>query len=250
MTIAAAACYNNTGIELLSGGHHMDALQMFKEAARLVQSSARRSNSHSLQARHSETNFNTSTPPTQCSVQTSGNVSMAQQDYRSSDDQEMSDSSPGAMEALPTACEPPAGAGRCFIFSIPLAIQGDEASSTADAAVILYNIALTYHLLSFHNGQKQQARQHALKLYEMSYDMALQDLTNPTMSRVVMITLNNMGQIELERGNFQEACQCLDDLKEYIMALGEPTSQHVKIERNELLLNATLLRRPQQAPAA
>jgi hypothetical protein len=103
---------------------------------------------------------------------------------------------------------------------------------TNNAALVLYNMALTYHLLNVPGHQRENVKRHALSLYEMSYNLALQDLGDETSSRIIMVMLNNMAQIELELGNLQEAHCCLDDLKEYIISLEKPSTLKIEIERN------------------
>jgi hypothetical protein len=124
-----------------------------------------------------------------------------------------------------------------------------RAYSRACASVV-YNMALTFHLFNVPSHQKERTIRHALSLYELSYNIALQDLEDETSSRIISVTLNNMAQIELELGNFQEAQGSFDDLKEYLMSLEEPSSLKIKIERNQLFLNATMLSNPKGAPAA
>lgn len=232
-----AAVYNAMGIELLSKGQHVNALGMFKEAARLIQAAGRNSGRNSFSSCTS-TKGPHPTPNTQ------------ECDYES-DDSSSTFNTSATRSCHPTTCTT-LDSKNSFIFCDPMEIGHTDKCQgyTYDAVIVLYNTALTYHLLNVPSHQRENARRHALSLYEMSYNLALHDLGDETSSRIVMVTLNNMAQIEFELGNFQEAHCCLDDLKEYIMSLEKPSSPKIKIERNRLFLNATLLRNLQGAPAA
>jgi tetratricopeptide (TPR) repeat protein len=234
-----AAVYNAIGIKFLLEGNHFHALDMFKEAARLIQTEGRISRRNAVSCCTSTYACN----PTPL---------IAKQEC----DHGMEDSSStfhtSSTRPYPMFARTTLDGESCFIFCDPIDIEYTEKLRTCarDSAIVLYNMALTYHLLNVPTHQKERTRRHALLLYELSYNIALQDLDDETSTRIISVTLNNMAQIELELGNFKEAQGCLDDLKEYLMSLKEPSSLKIKIERNQLFLNATLLGNPKGAPAA
>jgi hypothetical protein len=249
-----AAVYNAMGIESLLKGKKMHALDMFKEAVRLIQTegriSCRNSASSCTSTYASHPTPLTQEPTVKPPCMPPASTHTQECDY------EMEDSSSTVHTSSTRPCPLLActtlDGENCFIFCHQLEIGHTEKfqAYTSDAASVVYNVALTFHLLNVPSHQKERTRRHALSLYEMSHNLALQDLGDETSSRIIMVTLNNMAQIELELGNFQEAQSCLDDLKEYIMSLEEPSSLKIKIERNQFFLNATLLSNPQRAPAA
>lgn len=226
-----AAKYNHRGIELLSKGHSIDALEMFKEATRLLQIAGRR---------------NSESPP--CSTRS------ACEDESDRADQEMNDSSTDAESPChtPLISFPRIDVDGCFMACTPLEITSSENLVSSAAAVVIFNMALTYHLLPVTLSQRLAARRHSLSLYEMAYNLALSNIENASSSRLIMVTLLNMALLEKELEDSQEAERCLLDLAEYISALEAESSGHeISSQRNEFLLKATLLlHSPLGAPAA
>ena len=222
--ISQAADYNHTGIELLTQGRHRQALDMFKEAARLMQ---RLGNG-------------------ECGRPDTFSRTTSTYSEEANDDVRMSEESSNAELTHP--CHPSSPYPRldvdgCFMVCTPLEISSSENYDHASAAAcVVFNMALTYHLLPVVSSQKLASRRQALSLYEMAYDLALSNLENDLSSRITMVTLLNMALIEKEFGNSQEAERCLVDLSEYIISLEEESSsKEVSNQRHEFLLKATLL---------
>ena len=215
----------------------MHALDMFKEAVRLLQSAVRTNNENGGIQRSSSTLIR----PRPCSIAGAG--------------QEMPQASTSIRPITP--CHSPPSFPRidvdgCFMVCAPIEIASSSPIPTAAAAaVVLFNIALTYHLLRVTSCQRMEATRHALSVYEQAYDLALCSIDHDLSSRVIIVTLTNMALIEREIGNLEEAERCIGDMTEYIMALdAEPSSQQIKTERSEFLHNATLLLAPHGAAAA
>jgi tetratricopeptide (TPR) repeat protein len=230
--ISQAADYNHTGIQLLSQGNLMQALEMFKEATQLLKNAARENGIQRCQ----ENSSVTVTRPCQCSS-----------DQESTQDSNGPSHPPHSAPACPRV-----DIDGCFMVCSPLEIvSSDNLRVSSAAAIVVFNMALTYHLLPVISCQRLSARRYALSLYEMSYNLALADIESEVCSRLTMVTLLNMALIQKELGDSQEAEQCLVDLSEYITALeAESASEEVSSQRNEFLLKATLLLRSPHGAAA
>lgn len=144
-----------------------------------------------------------------------------------------------------------------------------------ESAAILFNMALSYHLSSTYSVESIPLH-NALTLYEMACSVALrvesqheqlqqllllQSYTQQQqhqqqrqcISRVIMASLNNIGQVYHRLGKYKKARDYLDDLSHYVLNAGTtaPTLERTEIlERREFLLNAMLLHEPRGAPAA
>jgi len=136
-----------------------------------------------------------------------------------------------------------------------------------ESATILYNMALSYHLGSSSSmncsSTSHDELHNALTLYEMAccvaYRVETQQQSGPktkASSKVVMASLNNMGQIYHHLGKYSKSRFYLDDLSNYILTLtaaqqerGEEGGEDDQ-ERKRFLLNAMFLQKPRGAAAA
>jgi tetratricopeptide (TPR) repeat protein len=235
-----AAYYNHQGIQLLSQGNPVNALGMFKEASRLLQTAGRRN----------------------CGIR-GESASMQQCMYEHVEDEDVERSQAdqeidNPTRAIESPCRAPLSFPRidvdgCFMVCTPLEIPStSENLLSSAAAIVLFNMALTYHLLPVIASQRLDAQRHALLLYNMAYNLAISDIENETCSRLTIVTLLNMALIEKERGNNEEAERCLFDLTEYVTALETESSgqEIVSRQRNEFLCKATMLLRMSLGAAA
>ena len=216
----------------------MNAIEMFKEATRLLQIAGRRNcgiHQESFLARSE--NFE------------DGEIESSQAHQEMDNHSRTSESPCHAPLSFPRI-----NVDGCFMVCTPLEISHtSENLLSSAAAIVLFNMALTYHLLPVVASQRLDAQRHALSLYNMAYNLVISDIQNETCSRLTMVTLLNMSLIEKELGNSQEADQCLFDLTEYITALDDESSGQETVstsQRNEFLCKATMLLHTSHGAAA
>eukprot|EP00540_Astrosyne_radiata_P015355 CAMPEP_0116822856 /NCGR_PEP_ID=MMETSP0418-20121206/506_1 /TAXON_ID=1158023 /ORGANISM="Astrosyne radiata, Strain 13vi08-1A" /LENGTH=180 /DNA_ID=CAMNT_0004451027 /DNA_START=106 /DNA_END=648 /DNA_ORIENTATION=- len=122
---------------------------------------------------------------------------------------------------------------------------------TLQAAAILYNTALTYHLSLMRPPKIAGAYSNAIALYKMVYTLGVQEKEVTGFSQIIIPTLNNLGQIHHELGEFNKSMRFMEDLMKYISTLGEFLSrQEATVERQDFMLNYLILRAAHGAAAA
>eukprot|EP00545_Synedropsis_sp_CCMP1620_P004211 CAMPEP_0119018156 /NCGR_PEP_ID=MMETSP1176-20130426/18735_1 /TAXON_ID=265551 /ORGANISM="Synedropsis recta cf, Strain CCMP1620" /LENGTH=85 /DNA_ID=CAMNT_0006972099 /DNA_START=57 /DNA_END=311 /DNA_ORIENTATION=- len=82
-------------------------------------------------------------------------------------------------------------------------------------------MALCYHLDSLRPNAMPGAVQNAVTLYEMAYSLGLQVNEDSRSHPIILMSLNNMGQLHNEVGNFEKSRLYLEDLSAYVVMLGE-----------------------------
>ena len=127
---------------------------------------------------------------------------------------------------------------------IELAQQLPEAC-TLESAVVVYNMALCYHLRG-----STECLDRAVCLYDMAFQLCATYVTNPSAATVAMGSLNNAGEIYHSFGHYQYSRRYLDTLRFYILKLPLAVDTHTMEERHKFLLNAVLLQPPMSASAA
>ena len=138
-----------------------------------------------------------------------------------------------------------------MMFTAPMKISnllncGPE-SYTILSATLLYNLALTFQL----NGTEKSLRKSA-RLFQRAYSLACyaEDGNNPYLEKLRMVSLNNSGHIHHQLGNYQAAKQHLASLFEFVLSLPTSLSSEDMSERQAVLCNALLLQEPNIAAAA
>jgi tetratricopeptide (TPR) repeat protein len=221
----AAIYYNNAGICYLEHGNHDDALRMLKEAAQRMYS-----------------------------VTVARKSSMETTDEDDSLDEPTMDRdmAPKSHDIPRRSLISPAADNSSFMCSIPIFLSASDTteSCTEESAIILYNMALTYHLNALSANPISKALENAITLFGMAYNLCLQVHQTERTSRVIMSSLNNMGLLHHDQGNYALSHQYFEDLSFYISSLNEPTERSVAMERNGFLLNAMVLRNESQGAAA
>jgi tetratricopeptide (TPR) repeat protein len=222
----AAIYYNNAGICYLEQGNHNDALDLLKEAAQRI---------YSLTV-----------------ARATSNMAITYED-NSFDEPSMDCDMASKSHDIPRRpLISPAADNSSFMCSIPifLSAPNNTETCTEESAVILYNMALTYHLNSLSANPVSNAHANAITLFGMAYDLCLRLHQNERTSRVIMSSLNNMGVLHHDLGNYSLSHQYFEDLSFYIGSLDEATDRSVANERNGFLLNSIVLRNEAHGAAA
>ena len=200
--------HNNLGVALLQKGRHEEALLELKQAAELMYSIAQKLKEMVLSGVRpcSPLQF---CETHQCSISTSNSL----------------------------------------IRSTPLLMSyntGDPSSSCAvESAIVLMNMALCYHLDSVEANTMPGAVQHALTLYNMAYSLGVQVEDDERAFDLVLTSLNNLGQLHYEMGDFEQSRGYLEDIAAYVAFLDEHESGYlIDEDRHEFMLNAMVLRNP------
>lgn len=205
--------HNNRAVELLEKGYNEQALMEFKKAAQLMYSTT----------------------------------------------QTLKDQRPQSVGESPlictlcTASEKSIATDNSFIRSTPLLMsysEGATSSCTIERATILVNMALCYHLDSLRPNSMAGAIQNAVTLYEMAYSLGLQVNEDSRSHPIILMALNNMGQMYHEVGNFEKSRLYFEDLSAYVVMLGEIGEGHTVSDRHEFMLNAMVLRNPNTCAGA
>ena len=94
------------------------------------------------------------------------------------------------------------------------------------------------------------ATQNATTLYEMSYSLAIQCNRDPRAHQIILISLNNLGQLAHELGNFESSGRYFDDVSSYVNFLGHMGEGDLVTDRHDFMLNALVLRNPNKCAGA
>ena len=140
-----------------------------------------------------------------------------------------------------------------FIRSTPLLMsysEGQASSCTVESAIVLMNMALCYHLDSTEAKSMPDAMQNALTLYQMAYGLGVQARGDERAFNLILTSLNNMGQLHHEMGDFEKSRLYLEDLSTYITFVNQRGSGHLIEDRHEFMLNAMVLRNPNSCAGA
>lgn len=134
----------------------------------------------------------------------------------------------------------------CFVAAEPFLIDAVYAmptSCTVESTIIVYNMGLTYHLLS--------CLDKAVCLFDMAFTLALSvEIYDSRSIKVAMASLNNAGQIHHSQGNYALSREYLDAMSKFILSLPSTSETGQMQRRHNFLLNAKMLREPTTAGAA
>ena len=205
---------NNQGVSLLQQGRTDQALRLLKQSAELLFKITRVMN-HTLIVNHEEPWRETSTRcfPSETNVHV---------------DDVIVQSTPIIMKYV---SEP-------------------ETCCTVESATILMNMALCYHLISTTSINAAYSAENAISLYQMSSSLCLQAIADPRAHHIMLTSLNNLGQLYHERGDFDNARFCFDDLATFVLHLREEGYHESITGLQEFMLNAIILRNPIKNAAA
>ena len=140
----------------------------------------------------------------------------------------------------------------CFLRTTPFQIAASpEPTYTEVSTVILFNMALTYQLSFMQNCSLPKSIENAAGLYGMAGSIAMKHLDQSSFTRLLMASLNNLGFLYFEIGNYQLAKEYFDEMSRCIVNLNpRAITPEVLQEKDELLLNTMVLKEPHGAKAA
>jgi hypothetical protein len=205
----AAIINNNIGVEFMARGCHEIALVEFKKAAEMLYLFTQ------CQKDISEPSDFESTPPNEGKSFT-------------------------RFETTDTAFE----IENSFLHIRPIImIYSDKPASacTLESASVLLNMALSYHVMSIQDTTSQDTVLNAIHLYEMAFSLASQGDDTLLSSKIIVTSLNNMGLIKFEHGEFEAARQCFNHLLSYGNLITRLKNAPYKENLSECMLNAIVL---------
>ena len=113
----------------------------------------------------------------------------------------------------------------CFIFQSPIVVSDTKdmvgPSGQLLTSIIVYNLALTYHLGAAHIKPSEYIFRKALGCYQLAHNLQHQsnDMDNEFGELLRMAIANNIGHIHWMAGNDTKATQCFQHLLKTIMYL-------------------------------
>jgi tetratricopeptide (TPR) repeat protein len=206
----AAIMHNNKGVELMARGCHEIALIEFKKAAEMLYSF------------------------TQSLKDTSGPL----------DPESILLLHEGTSFTRFETTEMTLNIENSFLHLHPIImISSNEPASacTLESASVLLNMALSYHVKSIQDIPSKDVVYNAIHLYEMAFSLASQGEDAFRSSEVILTSLNNMGMIRLELGEFEAARQCFNHLLSYGKLISRLNNLPYKDHLNVCMLNAIVL---------
>jgi hypothetical protein len=210
-SLHAAVEHNNQGIDYLEQGLHENSLQEFKRAAQMLHLT------------------------TQYLKENHGNIKGLP----------AKPSNIQARKSIPTNND--------FIRSTPLRLgnsDGTTISCTIESATVLLNMALCCHLNSVGTCSISDAMSNAIALYEMSYTLAMKCSYDQRSHPIILISLNNLGQLAHEVGEFELSTRYLEELSSKVVRFREGGELSYIDNPQEFLLNALVLRNLYHAAGA
>ena len=229
---------NNVGVSLLEASRYEEALNVFRSAADLmyVVTQVLKTTDPVDGDRHARMS-----DPSTCKK-----VQEAQEKMRTVSNKLLKDNPQLAARRLETDCFLHVRA-----FNLWMPTEGDEVPCALHSATILANMALAYHLAVPQISSSNFSMFHnAMTLYDMAYSVAARVECNEHSSRIIMVTLNNLGMIHHECGKYDEASCILNSLQEYIQHRIKDGDDSFSAEKRAYLLNAMLVVKPRGAAAA
>jgi len=230
--LAAAIQYNNIGVTLLESGHHEVGLEVFRGSAELMYTATNARN-------HVSSQTNTASEDEKI-MQVKAKLQLTHI------------TSLTKAKKIDSQIEID-----CFLYHTGIRLtpppsEGQPIYSCAlVSATVLFNMALAYHLGSPQPHQICPSLHNALTLYDMAYNVATRVGTQPESQLVICASLNNLGQLHHELGQYSTSRKNLDNLSSYIVSLDPHAADNKSIiERRQFLLNAMMLHKPRGAPAA
>jgi tetratricopeptide (TPR) repeat protein len=117
---------------------------------------------------------------------------------------------------------------KSFIFSSPIFLPTEDLSSKAFyqeyylhlSFILMYNLALTYHLCAIDGEICQRNLESAVALYELAYTIQKTEDLDVSVIQTMAI-VNNLGQVHTALGNVDKSQYCYQHLLSTIMHLNE-----------------------------
>jgi tetratricopeptide (TPR) repeat protein len=221
-----AITLNNQGVQRLQEGDYSSALSDLKQAAELMHAALK-------------------------VLEGSGTIPAEVIQY------EGEENSRAYISAVPAKEEHVLSSSENFVFlhdtpfRIPSSVPSNKAGATIVIAIVLYNMALTYHISFCQSYSIPRSNEYAISLYKMACNIGRKYCGDVNMMSIVMACMNNLGYLHYELGQFECAKIYLDDLARYITTLGEESDGRAhQLQKNEFMLNAVFLRKSHPARAA
>lgn len=141
-----------------------------------------------------------------------------------------------------------------FVFKSPIIFRQHSLQQTSYDSLcfnMMYNIALSNHLLGMEGGLSLEALRKALAIYELAYNSQRRRGTSlPTMQ--VIAIMNNVGQINSVLQNQERANSCFNHLMTVIFSLVSRGRGQTIVQLDGFVSNLAplLFKQPSSAPAA
>lgn len=239
---------NNSGVTNLEAGRYREALIDFREAADLTHSG-----SPILMGAQSEVYLENADLNRAWKTSSTHRSSNADAVPTITDTKHQTSHSEQHMQSTNTMARE-LGSDMCFLrrsaFRIPL--DDDQPKSfTKMCTILLFNMALCYHISFCQSFWLPNGLQNASTLYNMAGSIAISNVEDHTLMKVLIATLNNLGYLSFELGDFEQSRDYFNELRRCVLNLdpNDTNSENI-IEREEVLLNTMVLRDPHAAKAA
>ena len=141
-----------------------------------------------------------------------------------------------------------------FVFNKPLLFQVSPSAGDLGFynAVIIYNLALTFHLTAIRRGGDSKFRK-ALHFYNLCADLLAQDETASS-GTLLLAVLNNATHAHLQLGDYKEFRAGIEKVEKHAAQLTQRNASRPPVFEphhfDELFLNITLAHEPTAAPMA
>lgn len=232
---------NNHGVTLLQGGDYSSAARLFKQASQKMMS-----------AMHDESSNSPGSTPEATFSGTAPNHHARVRQYRWEKTQSES-CNPSALEtssfqvgsSIPCVPVPTTFAsGESLVFGRPLLMQlpavdrMDPLQCTSQSSVLVYNLALAFHLQGTMGGDKSLLET-ALELYDMAARLVWVSIRAcpALVSPVLLVALHNMGRIYHGLGGNREARECSRQLAIVLRMVRDRDEQSGSCEYESLCLS-------------
>jgi tetratricopeptide (TPR) repeat protein len=150
------------------------------------------------------------------------------------------------------------------VIASPTAYSPDVfVNSTVVSSIIIFNLAVVYHLEGLEECDGKSARLGKARLLYNKSDLLLKDAGvplsstgNPVVDMLSMALFNNLAQASYELGSYDESRICFDNLIMFSITVVPSRYDDAYIgslldlEKSKFLLNAIILDTPKLAPAA
>jgi tetratricopeptide (TPR) repeat protein len=150
------------------------------------------------------------------------------------------------------------------VIASPAAYSPDVfVNSTVVSSIIIFNLAVVYHLKGLEECGDRSARLSKARLLYDKSDLLLKDAGvplsstgNPVIDMLSMALFNNLAQASFELGSYDESRRCFDNLIMFTSTVVPSSYDDANIgslldqEKSNFLLNAIILHAPKLAPAA
>jgi hypothetical protein len=111
-------------------------------------------------------------------------------------------------------------------------------------------MALCYHLNIMSPYPFPDALSNALALYKMAYTLSIQCHHDNRQYHIILISLNNLGQLTYDMGEFEASRRHFEELSSRIILLGSSDERNVIGKLQDFILNALVMQNPSRCAGA